>query len=72
MSELKEYPYCESLPVLFQANVAHKGCTLKLSVVECDNDDDCSALPFIEHSLCVYGVDDKQAIERWNKAVTQK
>ena len=70
--KIKKCPYCKSDPSKFSANVVASGCEFKAVVIECDNDDDDSTLPFIEHRLSVYGVDDKQAIERWNEAITPK
>ena len=70
MEELKKCPYCNSIPAKFSANVVASGCTFNAYIIECDNDEGDSVLPFIEHRLSVYGVDERQATERWNKAIT--
>jgi hypothetical protein len=69
MSELKVCPFCKKLPVKFSSTVVHVGCEFSAFIVECDNEDDSSVLPFIEHRLSVYGVDENQATERWNETV---
>ena len=43
---------------------------MKAYIVECDNVEDESALPFIEHRLSVHGGTKEEAIQRWNEVTS--
>ncbi len=66
---IKACPYCTSQPVAFKTSVSANGCSFPAYIIECDNTDDESKLPFIEHRLSVYGANREEALKRWNEVV---
>ena len=65
---LSKCKVCGLEPFVHKGGVMAMGGSFNAYMVECAFDeDDQSKLPFIEHSLCVYGNDEKQAGERWNE-----
>lgn len=58
---------CGTTPYIHQTNVMARGCSFHAHVIECDNDDEQNTLPFLEHTMTVYGSTLEEAIERWEE-----
>lgn len=73
-TELLPCPFCKKEPFFSGRpwTVVHKGTDLSLYVIECDNEDGESIVPFMEHNVCVYGATKEEAINRWNEAMKPK
>lgn len=68
---IKKCPYCRKQPVSFKSSTDVNGYTVQVHIIECDNYEDDSVLPFVEHRLSVYSKDEQEAINRWNDVVPE-
>jgi hypothetical protein len=55
----------------FKSNMTIKGCSMSVFITECDCLEDIEELPFVEHTISVYGASKLESQERWQE-VTNK
>lgn len=65
---LRKCKVCGCTPYGYNSSVMALGGTFRAYCIECTFDEgNQEALPFVEHTFCVYGNNEKEAAERWNE-----
>ena len=68
MSENLRCIVCGKIPKSYRTSLYHKGMTFPCWVVECSSDEeDQEPFPFLDHSISVYGKNQKEAERLWEK-----
>lgn len=68
MSENLRCRICNKVPKSYKTALYHKGMTFPCWVVECGSDEeDQEYFPFVDHSISVYGKNQKEAEKRWEE-----
>lgn len=67
MIKLNPCPICGATAMTFKSNMTVKGCSMSVFITECDCLEDMKELPFVEHTISVYGVSKLESQERWQE-----
>lgn len=68
MSKLSNCIVCGGTPTSMKTHLHTTGCILSCWIIECVKEaDDIAPLPWCEHRVTIYGKDQEEAEERWNK-----